>query len=60
MKELLELKECTFQPKLDSANSANNRKYMAGSLYERNLKWQENKEKRLKKERKREAKEEIS
>ncbi len=33
---------------------------MAGSLYERNLKWQENKEKRLQKERKREAKEEIS
>ena len=32
---------------------------MSGSLYERNLKWQENKEKRLKKERKKESKEEI-
>jgi hypothetical protein len=33
---------------------------MTGSLYERNLKWQENKEKRLQKERKKESKEEIS
>lgn len=33
---------------------------MTGSLYDRNLKWQENKETRLQKERKKEAKEEIS
>ena len=33
---------------------------MTGTLYERNLKWQENKEKRLQKERKKESKEEIS
>jgi hypothetical protein len=32
---------------------------MTGSLYERNLKWQENKEKRLQKERKKESKDEI-
>ena len=32
---------------------------MTGTLYERNLKWQENKEKRLQKERKKESKEEI-
>ena len=59
LKELQELKECTFQPKLESNNS-NTRKYMTGTLYERNLKWQENKEKRLQKERKKEPKEEIS
>jgi hypothetical protein len=39
LKEIESLKECTFQPKLESNNS-NTRKYMTGSLYERNLKWQ--------------------
>jgi hypothetical protein len=62
LKELEELKECTFQPRLlvasPSAGQLLRRKQL-GNLYERNLVWQLNKERRLEKERKKESKDEV-
>ena len=60
MKELEDLKECTFKPKLVTSEALTPLHNVAiGSMYERNLAWQMNKERRLEKERKKESKEKI-
>ncbi len=59
MKELDELKDCTFQPKLTIKTQSQSHRRVGGNMYERQLKWLDNKEMRLEKERKKESKDEI-
>lgn len=60
LKEMEELKQCTFKPKLNKSDSDHGLlQWSTGKIYERNKAWIELKEKKLEVERKKEKKQEL-